>query len=203
MVLSTEEIEQTKQQIMEHIESSFPEEKKEAAKQQIQAMNEFQLEQFLIQNNLVKGDSQQCIFCSIISKSIPSYQITESQNAVAVLELNPISRGHTLIIPKSHVQEVSKETNDFAKSVSLKLKEKLSAKDIQIEVSEMFGHKTINLIPIYDEKTLEGKKQQASKEELEKLQKELTFKIEEPKKEKPRKPKVISDKDNWLPKRIP
>ena len=118
------------------------------------------------------------------------------------MEINPISRGHTLIIPKAHVKEVSNETLQFAKDFSLYLKRKMQAREVQIKDSEMFGHKTINLIPIYDEKTLEGKKQPAPKEVLEDLQKEL-IKKEEEEIQKEKKPEIISDKDNWLPKRIP
>ena len=45
---------------------------------------------------------------------------------------------------------------------------------MQIEESEMFGHKIINIVPIYDDKTLNGKRQPAPKDILENLQKELT-----------------------------
>ena len=79
--------------------------------------------------------------------------------------------------------------------------EKLSAKDVQVENSEMFGHKTINIIPIYDDKTLEGKRGPASKEDLEKLQKELI--IEEKPEEPEEKEEPITDENTWLPKRIP
>ena len=198
--------EQIKQQIINQIESTFPEEKKVSAIQQIKEMNESELEEFLTQNNLIKSPGtgeEQCIFCKIISGQIPSYKISEDENAIAVLEINPISRGHSLIIPKPHVQEVSKETQEFAKQISLKLKERLNVKDTQIEESEMFGHKIINIIPIYDDKTLKQKKQQVPKDILESLQKELTIEIKE-KQQEPiieKKPEIISEK--WLPKRIP
>lgn len=208
-MLSKEQVEQIKQQIIDHIERSFPEDKKASAKQQVESMDEQGLEQFLMQNNLIKqGDPQQCIFCSILSGKIPSYKIGENGNAIAVLEINPISRGHTMIIPRPHVQEVSEETQDFAKQLSLKLKEKLSAKGMQIEDSEMFGHKTINIIPIYDDETLGGKRQPAPKKILEDLQKELIIKEEskpeEPEEKKePEEPEIITDKEAWLPRRIP
>ena len=119
-------------------------------------MNDSELENFLAQNNLIKNsetEGEQCIFVLLSLKKIPSYKISENESAVAVLEINPVSRGHIIIIPKVHVQEISKETQDFAKELSLKLKEKLSAKEMQIEESEMFGHKIINIVPIYDDKT--------------------------------------------------
>ncbi len=209
MALPPEQTEQIKQQIIQQIENTFPEDKKESAIQQIESMNDSELEEFLVQNNLIKTSEnweEQCIFCSIISEKIPGYKISENESAIAVLEINPISRGHTLLIPKVHVQEISKETQNFAEELSLKLKEKLNAKSIQTEESEIFGHKILNMIPIYDDKNPERKKQPASKKVLEELQKELSIKIETEKKEEPeieKKPEIISDKSAWLPKRIP
>ena len=210
MTLPPEQTDQIKKQIINQIESTFPEDKKTSAIQQIESMNDSELENFLAQNNLIKNsetEGEQCIFCSIISEKIPSYKISENESAVAVLEINPVSRGHIIIIPKVHVQEISKETQDFAKELSLKLKEKLSAKEMQIEESEMFGHKIINIVPIYDDKTLNGKRQPAPKDILENLQKELTQEskkeIKEKIPEKIEKKEIISDKTHWLPKRIP
>ncbi|KHO54315.1 MAG: protein hit, Hit-like protein involved in cell-cycle regulation [archaeon GW2011_AR19] len=208
MTLPLEQTEQIKQQIIQQIENTFPEDKKESAIQQIEEMNESELENFLAQNNLIKtseNEEKQCIFCSIVSEKIPGYKISENDSALAVLEINPVSKGHTLIIPKVHVQEISKKTQDFAEEVSIKLKEKLNAKSIQTEDSEMFGHKIINIIPIYEGKTLDGKKQPASKKVLESLQKELSIKIEKKEEalEIEKKPEIISDKNTWLPRRIP
>ncbi|MEK6844912.1 MAG: HIT domain-containing protein [Nanoarchaeota archaeon] len=214
MTLPTEQTKQIKQQIIQQIENTFPEDKKDSAIQQIEEMNDSELEKFLEQNNLIKtpeNNEEQCIFCSIISEKIPGYKISENESALAVLEINPVSKGHTLVIPKVHVQEISKETQDFAKELSLKLKEKLSVskgipsgiKEMQIEESEMFGHKIINLIPIYDDKTFTGKRQPVSKKVLENLQKELEIKKPEEQEEaiQEKKPEIISEK--FLPKRIP
>src|SRR3989344_8719164 len=208
MTLPPEQIEQIKQQIIQQIENTFQKEKKESAIQQIEEMNEEELENFLAQNNLIKNsenEEEKCVFCSIGSEKISGYKISENESAIAVLEINPVSKGHTLVIPKVHVQEISKETQDFAKEISTKIKEKLNAKSIQTEESEMFGHKIVNIIPIYEGKTLDGKKQPASKKVLEEMQKELSIKTEK-KEEAPeieKKPEIISDKNTWLPKRIP
>lgn len=205
--------EQIKQQIIEQIENSFPEDRKSSAIEQIEAMDEQQLEEFLIQNNLIKTEGaggEQCVFCSIVSEKIPGYKISEDENAIAVLEINPVSRGHSLIIPKEHVQEISKEIKEFAKEFSVNLKEIFSAKEIHTEESEMFGHKILKVIPIYDDKTLKGKSQSAPKNILEDLQAEILEKIElkkqktmQEKEEKEKKPEIITDKNTWLPKRIP
>ena len=43
-----------------------------------------------------------CIFCKIINGDIPSYKIYEDDIVIAFLDINPISLGHTLVIPKKH-----------------------------------------------------------------------------------------------------
>ena len=43
-----------------------------------------------------------CIFCSIVSGQIPSLKVFENDSVLAFLDINPISDGHTLVIPKAH-----------------------------------------------------------------------------------------------------
>lgn len=45
---------------------------------------------------------QQCIFCKILSGEIPSKKVYEDDICVAVLDVNPASKGHLLLIPKEH-----------------------------------------------------------------------------------------------------
>jgi histidine triad (HIT) family protein len=172
MTLSEEELEQAKQQLLEQVEK-FPDEQREAAQQQIGAMNEEQLEEFLIKNNLIKGGS--CIFCSIIDGESFAYKIAESEDAIAVLDINPLSEGQVLILSKMHVPiNESKSAIPLSKELSKLLKEKLKADDIKIETNTVQGHGLINVIPIYKGKKLERKK--ADDKELYELQKKLTIK---------------------------
>ncbi|KFX92305.1 hypothetical protein O988_01471 [Pseudogymnoascus sp. VKM F-3808] len=43
-----------------------------------------------------------CIFCKIIKGDIPSFKLFESDKVFAFLDINPLSRGHALVIPKFH-----------------------------------------------------------------------------------------------------
>ena len=55
-----------------------------------------------------------CIFCKIVGGKIPSRKITETEKSLAFLDAFPLTRGHTLVIPKKHyvkIQEMSKEDN--------------------------------------------------------------------------------------------
>ena len=52
-----------------------------------------------------------CIFCKIAKKEIPSKIITETKNSIAFLDTFPLSRGHTLVIPKCHYEKVQDMTD--------------------------------------------------------------------------------------------
>ncbi|HNM83420.1 MAG: HIT family protein [Mycobacterium sp.] len=43
-----------------------------------------------------------CVFCAIVDGSVPAVRIYEDDEYVAVLDIRPIVRGHTLVIPKDH-----------------------------------------------------------------------------------------------------
>jgi histidine triad (HIT) family protein len=46
-----------------------------------------------------------CIFCDIINRRIPAEILYENDNAIAILDVNPIHYGHALIIPKHHYKD--------------------------------------------------------------------------------------------------
>ena len=53
-----------------------------------------------------------CIFCKIAKKEIPAKIVTETEKSIAFLDTFPLSRGHTLIIPKHHYEKVQDVTVD-------------------------------------------------------------------------------------------
>jgi len=208
-MISQEQSEQIKKQILQQIESNFPEDKKGHAREQIKAMNPEQLEEFLKQNKLINNPEQlqkpqQCIFCSIISGEAQSYKIDENKDAIAVLEINPISKAHALIIPKEHIssgEKIPQSIFSLAKKIAKKIKTKFKPKEMVMSSSNLFGHEIINVLPIYENETINSERYQEKPEELEKIQNILEKKkrakiIREPKTEK-------IEKERWLPKRIP
>jgi len=206
-MLSTEQIEQIKTQIIQQIESTFPEDKKELAKNQIQSMNSEQLEEFLNKNKLITekdSSNQQCVFCSIISGDTASYKIDENDWGIAVLELNPISKGHTLVIPKKHIsskEEIPKEVFALAEEISKKIERKFKPNDIKISPANLFGHEIINVLPVYENETLDSKRKNTKPEELKDVQQFLSKSL--PKKVI-KKPKIKKIKGKiWMPRRIP
>ena len=45
---------------------------------------------------------EDCLFCKIIKREIPSTKLYEDEDVYSFLDLNPVSKGHTLVIPKKH-----------------------------------------------------------------------------------------------------
>jgi len=55
-----------------------------------------------------------CIFCKIVSGKIPAKVLTETKKTIAFLDAFPLTKGHTLVIPKNHrekIQDMSDEEN--------------------------------------------------------------------------------------------
>jgi histidine triad (HIT) family protein len=49
---------------------------------------------------------EDCIFCKIIKGEIPSFKVYEDDKVLAFEDINPISQGHTLVIPKLHAENL-------------------------------------------------------------------------------------------------
>jgi histidine triad (HIT) family protein len=52
---------------------------------------------------MVGGTEKSCIFCDIVEGKAPCYKICEDDLSLAILDINPFSKGHCLVIPKRHV----------------------------------------------------------------------------------------------------
>lgn len=59
-----------------------------------------------------------CIFCRIIAGDIPSHKVYEDDETIAFLDINPATRGHTLVVPKSHVADLFGLTPEIATGVT-------------------------------------------------------------------------------------
>lgn len=57
---------------------------------------------------------EDCIFCKIATGEVPSYKVYEDDNFIAFLDINPFTKGHTLLVPKKHAKWVwDLEEKDF------------------------------------------------------------------------------------------
>ncbi|MCA1988443.1 MAG: HIT family protein, partial [Desulfarculus sp.] len=46
--------------------------------------------------------SEDCIFCQIVNKKIPAFRIYEDERSLAIADINPVTEGHVLVLPKNH-----------------------------------------------------------------------------------------------------
>ncbi len=96
------------------------------------------------------------IFTKIVKGEIPSYKVAESENYYAFLDINPLAKGHTLVIPKNETDYILDiEDNEykglfaFAKKVGIAIEKIVSCKRMGITVIGLeVPHAHIHLIPI-------------------------------------------------------
>ena len=96
------------------------------------------------------------IFSKIVNGEIPSYKIAEDNNYYAFLDINPLAKGHTLVIPKKEVDYIF-DIDDillggimiFAKKVARAIEKVTPCKRIGIAVLGLeVPHAHIHLVPI-------------------------------------------------------
>jgi histidine triad (HIT) family protein len=99
------------------------------------------------------------IFSKIIRGEIPSYKIAENDEFFAFLDINPLVKGHTLVIPKKEIDyifdiddEQLARLNIFAKNVAKAIEQTIKCKRVGILViGTEVPHAHIHLIPFKDE----------------------------------------------------
>ncbi|MCF0116138.1 MAG: HIT family protein [Erysipelotrichaceae bacterium] len=105
-----------------------------------------------------------CVFCEIAKGNIPSTKIYEDDNVLAILDLSQVTRGHTLVMPKKHVDnflEADEETVSqcikVANQLAKKIVKNLNASGCNIlnNNNEVAGqtvmHLHFHIIPRYSE----------------------------------------------------
>ena len=55
-----------------------------------------------------------CIFCKIIDGTIPSVKVYEDEHVYAFMDITPLAKGHTLLIPKQHVKDLFEMPSEVA-----------------------------------------------------------------------------------------
>lgn len=118
------------------------------------------------------------IFTKIIKGEIPCYKIAEDENYFAFLDINPVQKGHTLVVPKiedDYIFHLDDQTLAglmlFSKKVAKAIEKAVPCKRISVAVVGLeVPHTHIHLIPISQEKDLNfAQKQQLDPSEMEKI----------------------------------
>jgi len=74
------------------------------------------------------GKEKRCIFCQIVAGDLPCHRIYEDELSLAILDINPFSKGHCLAVPKRHVpwwHELSPDENASLFRVAKAVAEKM------------------------------------------------------------------------------
>ena len=123
------------------------------------------------------------IFSRIIKGEIPCYKIAESDKFFAFMDINPVAKGHTLVVPKWENDYIFALEDDeiaemmvFAKKVAKAIEKAIPCKRIGVAVIGLeVPHAHIHLIPITNEGDLDFKKEHLhlSEEEFLDIQKRI------------------------------
>lgn len=118
-------------------------------------------------DDMEMNDMKDCIFCKIIKNELPSKTVYEDDIIKVIMNINPFTNGHLLILPKEHFENILDIKEEIiAHSIKIlreklypMLKEKLDCKGFTICENNFLGqdipHFHIHVIPRYEEDKLD------------------------------------------------
>ena len=110
-----------------------------------------------------------CVFCKIVNGEIPSYTLYEDDKIKVFLDINPLSNGHTLIVPKKHFVDLDDIPLEYinyifskAKDIKKLLEDKLSPIGVRLVQNngdlEEVKHFHLHIIPYYKDNKIKDVK---------------------------------------------
>ena len=119
------------------------------------------------------------IFTKIINREIPAHIVAENDRFVAFLDISPVTKGHTLVVPKFEVDyifdlddDILADMNIFSKKVAKGIEKVVTCQRVGVAVLGLeVPHAHVHLIPINKEGDLNfaNPKAQVTREEMEEL----------------------------------
>ncbi len=104
-----------------------------------------------------------CLFCKIVAGEVPATRVREDERTIAFMDINPATRGHVLVIPREHAQDLlSIDPDDLAavataaQTVASTMPERLGADGVNLLNScgraawQTVFHFHLHVIPRYD-----------------------------------------------------
>jgi histidine triad (HIT) family protein len=125
--------------------------------------------------------AEDCIFCKIIAGELPAEVVAEDDHTVSFMDINPWTRGHALVIPRSHSRNLLEIGEDdlahvaaAAKHLAARMRERLGCDGINLLNSsepaawQTVFHFHVHVIPRYEDDPLRlpGAPQQPGEDEL-------------------------------------
>ena len=123
------------------------------------------------------------IFTKIINREIPSYTVAEDDRFIAFLDINPLSVGHTLVVPKKEIDyffDLDEDTLSsmmvFSRKIAVAIRKSVKCKRIGVAVIGFeVPHAHLHLVPMHHmgDINFANPKLKLSKEEFEKVMKDI------------------------------
>ena len=132
---------------------------------------------------------EDCIFCKIAAGSIPSKTLYEDSDFRVILDVAPAAKGHAMILPKVHADnllelpdEIASKVMVLAKKAAVQMKEKLSCEGIQLiqnngkAAGQTVFHFHLHIIPRYhdDSQTISWNPGTVTEQELIEIYNQIT-----------------------------
>ena len=125
------------------------------------------------------------VFTRIVKGEIPCYKVAEDDRYFAFLDINPLAKGHTLVIPKEETDNIF-DLDDrtladmmvFAKRIARKIQANIACKKVAVVVLGLeVPHAHIHLIPINSEKDVDfhREKLQLTPKEFQRIAKTISL----------------------------
>jgi histidine triad (HIT) family protein len=109
-----------------------------------------------------------CIFCKIVAGELPSEIVQEDEHTIAIMDINPWTRGHALVIPRHHSrnlyeapEEDLERASTAAKRLALRMRDRLGCDGVNLlncceaAAWQTVFHLHIHVIPRYDDDPLQ------------------------------------------------
>jgi histidine triad (HIT) family protein len=132
--------------------------------------------------------TEDCIFCKIVAGELPAEIVQEDEQTLAFMDINPWTRGHALVIPRTHSKNLYEVGGDdlastmaASKRLAERMRERLRCDGVNLlnacepAAWQTVFHFHVHVIPRYDEDPLQlpTKPQQAEQEQLAQVAAEL------------------------------
>jgi histidine triad (HIT) family protein len=127
------------------------------------------------------------LFTKIINGEIPCYKVAEDERYFAFLDINPLKKGHTLIVPKQETDYIFDLNDDmiagmiiFSKKIALAIKDAIPCKRIGVAILGLeIPHAHIHLIPMdsMEDVNFRNPKLRLTPEEFKEIAKNISDKI--------------------------
>jgi histidine triad (HIT) family protein len=115
-----------------------------------------------LERTILMSYDQNCIFCKIIKEEIPASKVYEDEHVLAFIDISQVTKGHTLVIPKSHHQDLfdlpithSKHIFSVIPKIAKGIKQAYQAEGLNIvnnngeTAGQTVFHYHVHLIPRY------------------------------------------------------